>query len=743
MGLNPFKSKTKTTVDTTVLRVVEDDDLPETLKQSVLRAILRNNDLKDELLQGMIEGMVPKLDRMVAYAKDHYPLGLPDVAMLASTNGQAIVKGVIEAEQRKRITVDYFYYGPLSASHYARERLAREQGYNSLTNELLALSKKKGVPVYLRDITALYTQQTADNADPGTLASWGPPASGGVSPSKPLNHLVGQFSAQTPYEIVPGRREDGIRVEYEWQDGAEIRTASLTYSLPFSVLDTAYFQVGYHWGTGSQRQYRYWSYAQGTGTYPAIEQIHDPRYDRQGTYFPFVFFRSKRRDMTHEREKDTPLYKASQTMLEYLGMDYAELGAEIHKNPEVGTIEQAVMWMGTPLTSTRPEAIKYLFHFFRKTFLLQPGSQGDQAIHIRDADFGVRISYEGLRYRRYPGKIGALGSYHRRDEARVTQEPASVWVFEGDGGGSTLKRVMRNVTTRRLVWQYQESDSHYAQVEVDDPMMRYDIWEGHRVEAGWKDERFLVPIDKSISDTFSMTEREKLYSTSLHFIFNSRVTQKVRWYQRSAFKVLMVIAAVVITFYTAGSTWKAITAAFAVGGLSAAAMVVITAIVKALVIQEGFKLFVKQVGGEAALYLALAAAVVAVGMGVKAGSLKGAPWADDLLKAANGLGEAVQSWQADRLLGLQNDYLTTLGEQKALLDELAQAESLLDINGVIDPMEFIQRGPVFIPGETPENFYNRTVQSGNVGALAITASLNYPQYALKLPEPSDTLGVFL
>ena len=743
MGLNPFKSKKKTSVDTTVLRVVEDSSLPETLKQSILRAVLRDNDIKDELLQGMIEGMVPKFDRMMAYAKDHYPHGLPDVNMLASTNGEAIIKGVIEAEQNRRVTLEYFYFGPLSVSHYAREKLAKEQGYNPATNELTALSARRGTKVYLRDITALYTEQTVDDADPDTLASWGPPASGGVGPSRPLNHLIGQFSAQTPYEIVPGRTQDGIRVEYEWEEAGNLRTASLTYNLSAAVLGVSYFQVQYRWGSGTNTQYRYWSYAQGSGKYPAIEQIHDPRYSGKGTYFPFVFFRSNRKDLTHDREKNTPLYKASSKMLGLLGMDYVELGKEIHKNPEADTIEQAVMWMGVPLTSNDPEALKYLFHFFRKTSLMQVGSTGDQAIRIRDADFSVQISYRGLRYRRFPGSIGQTGSYRRQTTTHVTEERAKEWVREGDGGNTIVKDVIRKITTRRLLWQYQESDSHYAQVELQAPSLRYDIWQGHSVTADWQDERFLVPIDKSISDTFSITEREKLYSKSLHFLFNSRVTQKVRWYQRGAFKVLMVIAAVALTLYTSGTTWKAITAAFAAGGLSAAAMVVVTSIVKALVIQEGFKLFVKEVGMEAAFYLALMAAVVGVGMGLRSGSLKGAPWAEDLLNAANGLGSAVQSAQADLMAALKQDFVAYQGEQKGLLGAGRNGRSLLETSNLIDPMEFSRSAPVFVPGESPKAYFNRTIQSGNVGAMAITASLNYPQYALKLPEPSDTLGVFL
>jgi hypothetical protein len=42
-------------------------------------------------------------------------------------------------------------------------------------------------------------------------------------------------------------------------------------------------------------------------------------------------------------------------------------------------------------------------------------------------------------------------------------------------------------------------------------------------------------------------------------------------------------------------------------------------------------------------------------------------------------------------------------------------------------------------GEAPEEYFNRTVHSGNVGILGIKAISDYVDNALKLPELHETI----
>ncbi len=68
-------------------------------------------------------------------------------------------------------------------------------------------------------------------------------------------------------------------------------------------------------------------------------------------------------------------------------------------------------------------------------------------------------------------------------------------------------------------------------------------------------------------------------------------------------------------------------------------------------------------------------------------------------------------------------------EQNKLLDD---AKALLQGNNHLDPF--------VIFGESPQDFYNRTVHSGNIGVLGISAISSYVDIALTLPKLNDTLG---
>ena len=55
MGL--FSSKKKTVVGTSVVRVIEDDLLPDSIKTGVTRAIFQNGDLPDHIMEALVGSM--------------------------------------------------------------------------------------------------------------------------------------------------------------------------------------------------------------------------------------------------------------------------------------------------------------------------------------------------------------------------------------------------------------------------------------------------------------------------------------------------------------------------------------------------------------------------------------------------------------------------------------------------------------------------------------------------------------
>jgi hypothetical protein len=75
MGL--FSSKRKTTVGTTVTRVIENDGVPESVKTGLISALFNDGEVIDHVLEELISSVGVKAERLYRYAETQYTHGLP------------------------------------------------------------------------------------------------------------------------------------------------------------------------------------------------------------------------------------------------------------------------------------------------------------------------------------------------------------------------------------------------------------------------------------------------------------------------------------------------------------------------------------------------------------------------------------------------------------------------------------------------------------------------------------------
>jgi hypothetical protein len=66
------------------------------------------------------------------------------------------------------------------------------------------------------------------------------------------------------------------------------------------------------------------------------------------------------------------------------------------------------------------------------------------------------------------------------------------------------------------------------------------------------------------------------------------------------------------------------------------------------------------------------------------------------------------------------------------LSMLDKAMELLEESNILNPR--------IIFGESPDDFYNRTVHSGNIGVASLDAISSFVAVALVLPKMNDTIG---
>lgn len=751
MGL--FSSKKKTYVGTSVSRVIEDKMLPDAVKTGVLQAIYKDYDVVQSVMEGTIGSIGIKAERMYEYGKQGYLYGLPNSQIVHQATMADVVKGVLSNEVGQAVALDYCEFGAINNLHVGWVQLTSQYGYNGVTNQIDSLSAEKGVPVFLEDMVVVVTDATFEELNKGQLKQWGTPPNAGKTREEesPPFLAVKKILPPSPYEVSTLAGYDYCRVHYVWEEeitetvnNRKIKkrvTKRDTLQLPFGgfSLEDDYFMARYSFNG----QVRFFTYREGAGLYPELDILFSTEHTGLGSFFPFGYLRYEKKNPT--KDKSTPEYKSSKKLLSYLGMDFDRVVDAVHANPGIKDVEQAMVTMAVPANTTNPLEQRYLFDFFKRLYLesravgvpiknqnlsvfnlVHKGAK-ETVVVIQDARFKMALSYMGIFKKYVSGRIGEVGTY--------SSSQGNMEISESYSNSETGETITQTYTMPSHTYRKQVTASIYEEYRIPNMRMTYYIWARYTAVGDETDDILLVPLDRSITHKYSVRDRETLYARSLHFVFNSRVTVKVKWYQQGWFSVFLIAVAVIVTVATMGSDGgSALGAALAAGDYATAAYIIVTAIVDFAVLQVAFKFIAKLLGVDATLILAAIAAAYGMYGTYSSGGIAGAPWAKDLLTIANGLVKGVTDNIGDMLLGLkkaQEAFGLEVTEKTELLDK---AMNLLGTNTHL--------APLIIDGETPDSFYQRTVHSGNIGIVGIDAISQYVSTSLTLPTFSNTIGDF-
>lgn len=752
MGL--FGGKYITTVGTSVSRVIEDKHLPGSATSGTLRAVLQGEDVPGAVMEELLASIGVKAERLYTFGKNHYLHGLPTAQNFTVSRGRAEVAQVLQALEGAPVVVEYSHFGPPNNLHMGWMALLSNHGYNPATNQLAVLTAAKGTPVYLRDMVVVIPTSMGDTIEPQSLQQWGIAANAGYTPSRLANGgLLQKLGTPTPIEISSSATIEMVRVLYEWETTTTVyddatpltrkilHTDSLT--IPVNTVDDAadFFHAKYTVGGVT----KYWMYQAGTGVYPTLDAVFLAPAEEAGSFFPFTYFRYNKQPENQDTSSEA--YRDSKKLVNYLGMDFDTVADAIHENPDIADVEQAMMMFAVPAETTDPMEQRYLYQFFDKLYGMADeqfasaaeadiwglfhgnGDISRHALVIQDARFKMVLSDAGIYKTRKPGSIGELGAFASTTGSETVSETYTI-----DIGNGPVEQI-RQFTVPQHIYRYQITETLYDEITVVNLKTAFKIWDGHyTTEGDNNDVLLLIPLDHSITEQYSIPDREILYARSLHYVFNSRVVTKLKWYQTGLFKVIMIIIAIVITIYTGGSDGgQMLAAALGTSGATATAInVIFTLVVGALIgkaLTIVFKAVVKLVGEDVALILAAIAIIYGGYELLQSGSLNGAPWAQELLSVANGLTTAVIDAKFEDLLG---DFTAFQAQVDSQLKTLEDTKKLLDSNNALNPF--------IIFGESPNDFYNRTVHSGNIGVKSIEAISSYVDIALTLPTINDTIG---
>ena len=751
-----FKTRYKTSVATTVTRGIPDNMIPDAVKTGTLKGIFAGDQLVENILEEIASSIGVKAERMYRYAETDYVHGLPSSSIHFSNAGQAAVQAVLTTLEGQPVTIKYSKYGPLNSLHFGWMAIVERYGYNAQTNELTVLSAAKGRPVYLADMVVMVAEATVAELENGSLDQWGTSPRSGYVPTLGMFSGGSGFSTilrSTPYAIDLSASVDYIRVDYVW-DKDYIHEESL--KIPITGLDVNknYFQAKYVVGGIT----KYWRYQDDLGTHPTLDALFATSQDSLGKFFPFVYFRHKKKSVA--KDPNSVEYKSSTKLMKYLGMDYGDLAESINQNPDIDDVEQALFMMAVPADTTNELEQGYLFDFFNRAYIESggmvrsssvqiasiasaistTGRGAETSIVIEDARSKMTLGMTGLYKQNKVGVVAPVGKHTSERIVQNVTNTSIAYADEFDTIGSPYTWVSK---VPCHYYRKQVSTNIYEELQVYELNMSYRVWEDYETTSDDDGKILLIPLDHSITQNYTASDREELYARSFHYVFNSRVVTKIKWYQGSFFKFVLIVVAVAITIVTWGTDGGyTLAAALAAGNYLYIAMTVLAFIVKSVIEAAVIKLFVKLAGVEAVLVVAIILAMYgiyssfdtapAAGTATTSSAVKGAPWSTQLLKISSGLIKEVGSYYTEALQGLQGEYTDFLGQAKKQDEALQTAANLLKDTSILSPF--------VIFGESPDDFFNRTCHAGNIGIVAIDAIHNYVDIALTLPKLDTTVG---
>lgn len=792
MGI--FSSSYETTVGTQVYRVMEDDSIISSIKVGMINGIFSDSgQIVEHILDSMSSSVGSRVERAFNYAKKNYTFGLPFGTVQSSVDTKATVLSVLKQLINPSITIDYNKFGVLNLLHVGWTVLFNNYGYDSATNKIGTLGTTKGFPVYLKDIVVVIKAENFAQRAAGSLELWGTAAKAGYTPDRPVLLYSKLVLSPSLVLVDPTVTTDSIKVSYMWQEPKVItiseevtqtvngvttvlkpkvtstiqETKNGTLLIPITSYDQNADYIHVKYINGAKEGY--WLYKINSGNV-LIDDIFNKTQTTVSSFFPFIYFRHLKHSMAENKTK--PEYLTSKKFLKTMGIDYDLMIDSIHiNNADIDKIDQAVMLFAVPPKSTNQVEQRYLFDFFKKfhqaiggtninlnwdlgQLAAREDSSGDREwitspnelmasvalklreevrinLSIKDSRLKTGLSCQGIFASIKVGVIGKVGTY---TSAFFTEKIANTYtttvVTENENSSST-KEVVSTVLIPidSYIYKCQTTDSTYEEIKVYDLKFTYYMWGGYSTLGNDLDPILLIPLDQSITSKYSIVVREELYSRSLHYVFNSRVVTEVKWYQSMFIQGVLLFAALCIAIYDGGKTLAAVAA----GKITVLSAVISTAIaiVKKFVFTKIFTLFVKELGADAAFVIALVAVVAGLTRKINPELLTSLPSAKDLLLLASNMVSGINGVISDAMQDLFNEankFTKYVEENEKLIDDL---ENMLENTSMLSPL--------VIFGETPDNFYKRTLMS-NPGVLGLDSVHAFVDNALTLPSINDTLG---
>ena len=504
-----------------------------------------------------------------------------------------------------------------------------------------------------------------------------------------------------------------------------------------SKLLDLYYEVQYTPENGVKKL---WTYNVADGTYPSLNPVQGTTID--SPFFPMIAIREDNQDLTSAAYQGTQQYITSKALLDKMDLDIDEIAKSINLNPDVEEIDHAYLIYGIDLNSPHPIAQKYLIDFFTyvesisiyntTTFTSLPSINN---LIIESGALKLEIRYNYITVTTHTGSIGRVGTVS--SQANVLPK-AQVAVGTSSSGNSDIDHIVYGeYEDSYMMFKQQLTDTTYKEVKVHGLVHVNHVYEEYTIETALSDSilednnAFIIPLNYGLIVNYNLKDLNALVVDCVNILFNSISITKLKWYQTNLFE--MVLYAGAVYFGQPQIAGLGVAAASGLAGLLKKLLIqlLIQTITKAalkFVFSKTNNSFIKALVVIAAYFITREISVIS--------GVSYLPFSKDLLQTVLATVGGYTSNIQDEIEDLQGEFADFKNKTKEQDSALAIAHDLLDVAGFVNPFLFIDQKPYFNPNESPEDFYNRTIPQGDLGALSIEAIGEYVNTQLQLPEPA-------
>lgn len=685
-------SKTKTYVESTSVGLFTEAN--KTVNQVALSSVIQDRSISDDLLGAALNGLGRRSKQFYRYGRDQYTYGLPEGSTEVKSASGGTVEIVLQSVVDVSADLKFKVFDYADPTLFARDYLENTRGWDADTNVV------SNPPFSTPNQVTLYSAEWESNT---------------------------QIKLFYFYDTVENIEEEIISVE------------------PVSIEDK-YYHVGYI-TESSPNVLLYWFYRAKDELYETLNVDEDVT---ESKYFPVIPIRRDNVDLTADSQKDTELYITSKRLLNKLRLNYRDIGRGVHESPDIDAVDHAYINMSVPLQTSSESGKMYLYEHFLDLFNKQrykkehfdywktKGNLGEEPpinkIVIKEVEQGyptkgnyhTEMGFLYIDRLSYPGNIG------KKKTVTIDNEINPI-----------ILRKFIAVNQSHYVIKKQVTDTQVVEIRVVGLKHINYIYGGKSIDTTLEDslssdnDDFNVMVNIGILDKFNIHDQTDIMNDAARICFNSVERVKLKWYQTSIFKVIVIVVAAIITVLSYGGGSGVY--GWAIGAVGATTF--IAKLVVAILINYLTSVLLSKIADVIGLKNAAIIAFIYTIYSIYSG---GGPvmTGDNLVAFVNGISMSSSLYLKGEYTELMNEYDQMKAEQE---EEQTELDRLIEAypQTFLDPFSFLDIGSSLESGlgESPSDYYENRIHSGNIGPVVFDEARKYVDVTLALPGVGDRIGL--